>query len=43
MLPEFLGEFRPQLEHYRLDYLKLTARPLGAGAPTAITQSKLLG
>ncbi|AWM33497.1 DUF1963 domain-containing protein [Hymenobacter nivis] len=43
MLPDFLGEFRPQLENYKLDYLKLGAQPLGASAPTALTQSKLLG
>ena len=42
MLPDFLGEFRPQLEKYRLDYLKLGAQLLGASAPTALTQSKPL-
>ncbi|RZL14654.1 MAG: DUF1963 domain-containing protein [Hymenobacter sp.] len=43
MLPDFLGEFKPQLERYKLDYLKLVATPSQAGTPLPLTQSKLLG
>lgn len=43
MLPDFLGEFRPQLERYKLDYLKLVATPSQPGAHLPLTQSKLLG
>ncbi|RZK97884.1 MAG: DUF1963 domain-containing protein [Hymenobacter sp.] len=43
MLPDFLGEFRPQLERYKLDYLKLVATPAPAGTQLSLTQSKLLG
>jgi uncharacterized protein YwqG len=43
MLPEFLGSFRPQLERYRLDYLKILAKPLRDAEPLALTQSKFLG
>ena len=43
MLPEFLGAFRPQLEAYRLDYLKILAKPLGAAESQLLTQSKFLG
>ena len=43
MLPEFLGEFRPQLERYRLDYLEILAQPLGEAESLPLTQSKFLG
>ena len=43
MLPDFLGAFRPQLERYRLDYLKILAKPLGNAESLAPTQSKFLG
>lgn len=43
MLPDFLGEFRPQLETYKLDYLKITAKPLRRNESLALTQSKFLG
>jgi uncharacterized protein YwqG len=43
MLPEFLSAFRPQLERYRLDYLKILAQPLQAAESLALTQSKFLG
>lgn len=43
MLPDFLGDFRPQLEAYKLDYLTIHARPLRRGETTLLTQSKFLG
>ncbi len=43
MLPDFLGEFRPQLAAYRLDYLKLRATPVPPNGHLPRAQSKLLG
>ena len=43
MLPDFLGAFHPQLERYRLDYLKILAKPLGNAESLPLTQSKFLG
>lgn len=43
MLPAFLGEFRPLLEAYKLDYVKILARPLADGTTLPLTQSKFLG
>jgi hypothetical protein len=43
MLPDFLGEFRPQLENYKLDYVRIEATPLQRGDLVALTQSKFLG
>jgi uncharacterized protein YwqG len=43
MLPDFLGEFRPQLETYKLDYLQILAKPLRRNQTLALTQSKFLG
>jgi uncharacterized protein YwqG len=43
MLPDFLGGFRPQLEAYKLDYLKILATPLSLAASLPLAQSKFLG
>jgi uncharacterized protein YwqG len=43
MLPDFLGEFRTQLETYKLDYIRILATPLQPGDSLALTQSKFLG
>jgi uncharacterized protein YwqG len=43
MLPDFLGPFRPQLEAYQLDYLKIAATPLPEGESLPLQQSKFLG
>lgn len=43
VLPAFLGAFRPHFEYHKPDYLKLMAQPPRAGAPMALTLSKLLG
>jgi uncharacterized protein YwqG len=43
MLPDFLGPFRPQLEAYRLDYVKILATPLQDGESLPLQQSKFLG
>lgn len=43
MLPDFLGAFRPQLETYALDYVRIKATPLPPGDAVALTQSKFLG
>jgi uncharacterized protein YwqG len=43
MLPDFLGEFRPQLETYKLDYVRIQATPLPSGEALALTKSKFLG
>jgi uncharacterized protein YwqG len=42
-LPMFLSAFRPQLERYRLDYLKILAKPLREGESLPLAQSKFLG
>lgn len=43
MLPDFLDEFRSQLETYKLDYVRIQATPLQLGESLALTQSKFLG
>ena len=43
MLPDFLGAFRPPLERYKLDYIKILANPHRGNNVLPLTQSKLLG
>ncbi len=43
MLPDFLSEFYNELEHYKLNYLKITAKPLRSKESLSLTQSKFLG
>ena len=43
MLPDFLGKFHSQLEAYKLDYLKIQAKPLRRDEALLLTQSKFLG
>lgn len=43
MLPDFLANYRSQLEAHALDYVRIQATPLAAGDSLPLTQSKLLG
>lgn len=43
MLPDFLEAFCPQLEVYRLDYIKITATPRQPDETVSLLQSKFLG
>ncbi len=43
MIPEFLNEFKKDLEKYKLESVKIKATPLKKGDKTDLTQSKFLG
>jgi len=43
MMPEFLERFRTELETYRLDYIKIAARPLVENEILPLYSSKFLG
>jgi len=43
MIPEFLEKFRPQIEKYKLDTVRILAHPIKDGQILNITQSKYLG
>lgn len=43
MIPDFLEKFRPQIEQYKLDTVRIFATPLKDGQSLGITQSKFLG
>ncbi|MNU35949.1 hypothetical protein D3C71_245570 [compost metagenome] len=43
MIPEFLNEFKTQLEKYKLETIKISATPLENGESLQISDSKFLG
>jgi uncharacterized protein YwqG len=43
MIPEFLERFRPQIEKYKLDTVRILAQPIKNGQTLNIIQSKFLG
>ncbi len=43
MIPEFLNEFKTQLEKYKLETIKISAIPLGKEESLQICKSKFLG
>lgn len=43
MIPEFLNEFKTQLEKYKLETIKISATPLEKGESLQISDSKFLG
>lgn len=43
MIPDFLAEFKEQLEKFKLETIKIEATPISKNETLAITQSKFLG
>jgi uncharacterized protein YwqG len=43
MIPDFLEKFRPQIEKYKLDTVRILAEPIKDGRTLRISQSKFLG